>query len=149
VKLSRANYDKAHRCPSWSGAAFKYPRGARRLTCDGGSVYAAPYPGRLPEGVLAGRYLYAHPFRFGHCTRCDITVLPLATRWLDPAYLWFKLETANNWLPWRLTQVRAWVLDGEYRASMRKYRRERRADRRADRKLYKEFLEQEKAGASA
>lgn len=82
--ISRPNYDKPHRCPAWSGPAFK---DTDVYTCEGGSI-------RIPGLTGSEAYPGETTTRFGRCTTCPIITLPYATRWVDP-----------SWLTWRASWV--------------------------------------------
>lgn len=69
MKIMRSNYDKARRCPNWSGPAMR-----------GGS-------GDCPGGMLARWHEYRHPqWHIMRCPKCGTVVLPNVLRVLDPAW---------------------------------------------------------------
>ena len=80
IRISRPCYDKAHRCPGWAGAGMRYAR-ARR--CDNGRIPRAA-PGRE-------RWWPWLPHR---CDTCRIVVLPSHVRWVDPAWLKYRVGRA-------------------------------------------------------
>ena len=74
MKLSRLNYDKVHRCPSWSGAGWHAGFGNE---CDA-SFASFIYERR------------AWKWRFTRCPQCRVLCLPYVTRWADPSWLhWY------------------------------------------------------------
>lgn len=78
MSLSRLNYDKMHRCPTWSG---------------GGWTYARDVAGKCDASFAS--FMYARPhwrWRFIRCPKCQVTCLPYVTRWLDPAWLRWRLS---------------------------------------------------------
>jgi hypothetical protein len=78
MTLRRPCYDKYGRCPGWAGSGFKYPKG--EATCDNGSIM------RSTEFDRWWRW------KFHHCNRCDIVVLPYHAHWLAPSYVWFVVH---------------------------------------------------------
>ena len=85
MRISRANYDKPHRCPGWSGPAGKASPDISR--CDGGSLareYAADSE--------AWKRLYKPHYTMYRCTGCGLRVLPFALRKLEPSYWFDKLR---------------------------------------------------------
>lgn len=93
MRLSRLNYDKAHRCPGWSGAAFK---GNRRELCPGAGYVTAHRPWDKDRDGDEG--YPGHPaesqWMFAYCNKCDVMCWPYATRWLDPGW-WFGFVVWN------------------------------------------------------
>ncbi len=74
MRISRLNYDKVWRCPSWSGGGWT--RGDDAGTCS--ASFASFYFER------------SHPrWRFTRCPECGVICLPDVTRWADPTYLWW------------------------------------------------------------
>lgn len=85
MKIMRSNYDKAHRCPGWSGPALK---DIEPSICDGGS-FAQTF----------GNERYWHnvdPYwRFHKCRTCGTLVLPSNFRYFDP--VWWKFVAERKW----------------------------------------------------
>lgn len=79
MKIMRSNYDKFHRCPNWSGPAFKAGNG----DCPGGSLAPQMY------GVDGKRK--APLWRFHQCASCGTVVLPAVLRNFDPSWWKWKL----------------------------------------------------------
>jgi hypothetical protein len=69
MRISRPDYDKAHRCPGWSGGGMTRYATVRR--CDGGYLHGDIYAGRWWR------------FRMNRCDTCDLLVLPYVVRYLD------------------------------------------------------------------
>jgi hypothetical protein len=81
-KVMRSNYDKAWRCPDWSGPAFRGGKG----DCPGGSF------GR--------RWSWTdHPeWRLMRCTKCGTYVLPNVLKWLDPSWILYQIRwSIRDW----------------------------------------------------
>lgn len=75
MRIMRSNYDKARRCPNWSGPAFK-------ASDDG-----------CPGGMLNGWYELKHPqWHFMKCEKCGTWVLPNVLRNLDPSWWKWRIE---------------------------------------------------------
>ena len=83
-------YDKAHRCPAWSGPAMRN----------------GPDDDRCPSGRIVINYDdRMWRWKTHRCTSCDVVVLPDVIRDLDPVW-------------WRHVLRRRWV-DLTYRLSLR------------------------------
>lgn len=84
MKIMRANYDKPHRCPMWSGPAFKGSDGE----CASGS---------FAKEFYIERYWYnKDPYwRFHKCRTCGTVVLPVYLQNLDPS--WWKHKIKWKW----------------------------------------------------
>lgn len=82
MKIMRSNYDKKHRCPNWSGPAFKGGVG----DCPGGSLSRQMY-GTLGEKRHA-------EWKFFVCYQCGTIVLPNILRNLDPS--WWKFAAGRK-----------------------------------------------------
>jgi hypothetical protein len=84
IRVSRLDYDKAHRCPTWSGGGW---RGSDRH-CDGS----------FASFIYERRHWR---WRFTRCHQCDVVCLPYVTRWLDPSWLWWyhgqRRKTYSKW----------------------------------------------------
>jgi hypothetical protein len=90
MKIMRSNYDKAWRCPNWSGPGLR-----------GGG-------GPCPGGSLARRWSYGRPWlRVFRCEKCGTYILPNALKWADPSWLKFVIER----------KVADWKDDREFRKS--------------------------------
>jgi hypothetical protein len=92
IRISRLNYDKVHRCPSWAGSGFScvwtgYRYDAGEVECNGSF---APLGGIYYD--LDGNNRKHWQWRFVKCNQCGIICLPYITRWLDPSYLKWKVE---------------------------------------------------------
>lgn len=99
MKIMRSNYDKMHRCPNWSGPAFKGGDG----DCPGGSLSSQMYP-------ADGRN--THPrWRFYTCYQCGTVVLPNVLRNLDPTWWAWRIEWKTRNLRYKIEQ---WKLDRGY-----------------------------------
>lgn len=83
-RLSRLCYDKGHRCPGWAGGGM---RSAKEMRCAGGRISALGYADGEPDS-----HPLNHPWRFGHCHRCDVVTWPSVTRWLDWRWLRWEIE---------------------------------------------------------
>lgn len=74
---TRLNFDKMHRCPSWSGPAFRGPvRNSRE--CDGGSV---------PIFDIREDHPMTWMLRTSACPKCGVRTLPYALIYLT----WYGL----------------------------------------------------------
>lgn len=90
IQISRLNYDKPHRCPTWSGGGWRNGDAADpRCTASFAS------------------FMYrrtAWKWRPVQCRRCGLVCLPYVTRWLDPTWLWWyfgrRRKIYNQW-PYR------------------------------------------------
>lgn len=103
-RLSRPCYDKAHRCPGWAGGGG---RSAKQSRCDGGRIQVRrPYNAETMIEQLADGGLNTHPgafpFKFGHCTTCNVITLPWATRYLDPTHWVDELRWKARTMRWAL-----------------------------------------------
>lgn len=76
MKIMRSNYDKPHRCPTWSGPAWKGGDG----DCASGSFASYMYEQRLWQ------------WRFHKCSECGVIVLPVITKWVDPSWIKWRIE---------------------------------------------------------
>lgn len=76
MRLSRGCYDKYHRCPGWAGGGLKW---AQKIHCAGGYI------------TVSGNQS-SSKFRFGHCDKCDVIVLPRITRYVDPTWWIYELK---------------------------------------------------------
>lgn len=99
--LRRHCYDKPWRCPGWAGGGWSWAEPQR---CDGGSL-----------GIHI-KELPLRNWRFGRCGTCDVLVIPLVTRWVDPTYLWWRLK---RW-PGNVRERREWRRYQQERARQRK-----------------------------
>lgn len=74
IRILRANYDKPHRCPAWSGPGWA---GCKKDTCG------VTYTGSI-------RGFYDHRFWQFRVNRheCGAIVLPVALKWLEPRTWW-------------------------------------------------------------
>lgn len=99
TRLSRPCYDKPHRCPGWAGGGFKYAKGDSRCAY-GYIVTRVPRP-ELGAGMCSPG---EKPFRFGHCTECDVVTWPFIMRKLSiPWWMWrlrWKAQDARYRLSW-------------------------------------------------
>jgi len=87
----RRNYDKPHRCPGWSGPAFK----AGHVDIDGETCgYLAPR--RLIEYRLSNGPHSWNSFGLVRCPGCKTWVLPYWMRYIDPTYLAWKIKEAKR-----------------------------------------------------
>ena len=75
MKIMRPNYDKAWRCPDWSGPALKGGKG----DCPGGST----------ASMWGSDYDLWKVFV---CRSCGTIILPSHIRKLDPTWWKYKLE---------------------------------------------------------
>lgn len=90
MRISRLNYDKMHRCPSWSGGGWR--SGPDKSACEGASFAS---------------FIYDRPawkWRFTRCPQCRTLCLPYVTRWAD-----------LTWLRWRATAYRRIYGKGKYK----------------------------------
>jgi len=88
VKIMRSNYDKPHRCPTWSGPAWK----GGGDDCESGSF--ASYMYYKSDGST--RHLWQ--WRFFRCSECGVIVLPVITKWVDPSWIKWRIEKRiANW----------------------------------------------------
>lgn len=85
MRFSRSNYDKAHRCPGWSGGGWI---SAEQRRCPSGYITYGITRAEM-EHIIDGHWWAKYPraYHFGQCTMCDVVVWPLFTRWLDPTWL--------------------------------------------------------------
>lgn len=88
----RMNYDKPHRCPTWSGPAWKRGKG----DCASESFAS---------------YMYQQPhwqWRTQHCRECGVITIPYVTRYVDP-----------SWIAWRIKRrFTDWKYDREMRRAI-------------------------------
>lgn len=84
MRLSRLNYDKVHRCPTWSGGGWKPANGKHEYECSASFAQFIYYK----KGTHAISRTW--PWRFTRCPRCRVLCLPFVTRWAD-----------LSWLGWR------------------------------------------------
>lgn len=86
IRVSRLNYDKAHRCPAWSGGGWR------------------PGPDDSECSASFASFLYgrrAWQWRFTRCRQCAVLCLPLVTRWLDPSWLrWYAVRRRRTYGLW-------------------------------------------------
>ena len=95
MRFSRSCYDKPHRCPGGNGGGI---HSAMRDLCDGGYITYGMTREQLEH--FEGRYPRA--FHFGRCTKCDVIVWPLFTRWFDPGWLlWWASMKVGDMRRWR------------------------------------------------
>lgn len=78
MRVSRPCYDKMHRCPGWAGGGMKFAKVTR---CRDGRIVGYTGAGRMWK------------WRFLRCNKCDVAVLPYVTRYVDPAWIGYKLTT--------------------------------------------------------
>jgi hypothetical protein len=81
LRVMRSNYDKAWRCPQWSGPALRVGGG----DCPSGSFAQAWSTKRHPE------------WRMLQCQKCGTWALPNVLKWLDPSWL-------RSWAWWRIRE---------------------------------------------
>lgn len=106
MRLSRCCYDKHHRCPGWAGGGTT---GAKVELCQSGSIRV----NKLDESGYPG-HPGAFPWRFGHCTKCDVVTWPVVTRWLDPGWWrweikWFWRRVEDSWDDYQEGEPIAWI----------------------------------------
>jgi len=83
-RVMRPNYDKAHRCPAWSGPAMR--PGPDTSDCPGGYItidYDTP----------------GWQWRTHTCPSCGTVTLPDVVRRVDPA--WLRIKVRRAWNGWR------------------------------------------------
>ena len=91
MRVMRRNYDKAHRCPGWSGPAFK----GGRINLDADKCgYLAPRGDINTKGVAANGPDPWTSYGLVYCPGCKTWVLPYWARWVDPSYLSWKIKRA-------------------------------------------------------
>lgn len=91
MRIMRRNYDKPHRCPGWSGPAFKWKqiRGVNEFTCG----YLGPREWSEEAGHAQDGPDPWNSYGLVRCPGCKTWVLPHWARFLDPTYLWWKVKT--------------------------------------------------------
>ncbi|MBG0738801.1 hypothetical protein IV500_05125 [Paeniglutamicibacter antarcticus] len=82
MKFSRSNYDKPHRCPGWSGPAWK--SGPGESGCEGGSLAV-----QFGDDSDKWERLYKPHWTMYRCVTCGIYVLPSVLKNLDPSWWTF------------------------------------------------------------
>lgn len=93
MRVSRKNYDKYHRCPSWSGAGWG---GRGDDLCSSGSV-ALDYEDRFWR------------FKTHRCKVCNILTLPQVLRWLEWKTYWYEFRfSGTNYHLFKLKQKFIW-----------------------------------------
>ncbi|MCU6481923.1 hypothetical protein [Arthrobacter sp. A2-55] len=97
MKIMRANYDKPFRCPAQSGPAFK---GIDEMICRAGSL-AVAYSRHSDDW----KRLYKPHWVVLRCPECNTAVIPFVLRWLDPAWLlwkvqWHARKVLRMWQDW-------------------------------------------------
>ena len=113
ARLVRKDYNKANRCPAWSGPGlnFTYPWERDLPACRDGSsgIYAEAsgiydaHPGYLdwdredPRRKTVERRLRRVDWHFHQCLECGTRTLPLAFRFFDPGWWWFKTGRRIAW----------------------------------------------------
>jgi hypothetical protein len=92
----RRNYDKPHRCPGWSGPAFK---GGRIEGIDADQcAYLGPRGDPGEDGHASNGPLPWNSYGLVRCPGCMTWVLPLWARWLDPTYAgWRARRRIKDW----------------------------------------------------
>lgn len=102
MRVMRRNYDKPHRCPGWSGPAFKWKqiRGVNGIDCG----YLGPR--RLVECRTRNGPEAWNSYGLVRCPGCKTWVLPYWARWVDPVYL----PTGAKWIlrGWR-QDIESWI----------------------------------------
>jgi hypothetical protein len=88
VRVMRRNYDKPHRCPGWSGPAFK----AGRIEGIDADLCGYLGPRELDGSGLRSGPAAWNSYGLVRCPGCKTWVLPVWARWLDPTYLAWKLR---------------------------------------------------------
>lgn len=83
MRVCRLNYDKAHRCPTWSGPAWK---AGSHEGCNG-SFASFMYERR------------AWAWRFTRCPQCRVLCLPYVTRRLD--WTWWQWRASRRVDEWK------------------------------------------------
>lgn len=68
MRIMRSDYNKAHRCPSWSGPGWVW---RKNYGCENGYIKSRAW----------GKW-YA-PFEFARCSECDVITLPLFLQWFE------------------------------------------------------------------
>lgn len=83
MRVMRRNYDKPHRCPGWSGPAFKAGR------IEGIDADKCGYlgPRRLVEARTRNGPAPWMSYGLVQCPGCKTWVLPYWARWIDLPYL--------------------------------------------------------------
>lgn len=100
MRVMRRNYDKPHRCPGWSGPAFK----AQTLWGIDPELCAYLGPRRLVEARVRNGPEAWHSYGLVRCPGCKTWVLPYWMRWTDPSYLVWKISR----------RIKDWRLDREF-----------------------------------
>ena len=92
-RVRRGCYDKYHRCSGWAGGGMRY---TDHRVC--------------PDGSLSGCYdKRLWKWRFNTCNKgCGTLVLPYATRWIDPSWIWY--EAKSKLRDWK--HERSWRRNG-------------------------------------
>lgn len=72
MRVMRANYDKPHRCPTWSGPALVWSN--TDAQCESGSIQMG-YEKRFWS------------FKVNRCGKCGVYVLPVILHWFDWRYI--------------------------------------------------------------
>lgn len=92
MRVMRRNYDKPHRCPGWSGPAFKADRidGIDSSRC----AYLGPNGDPNRKGRTSNGPETWNSWGLVRCPGCRTWVLPYWMRWIDPSYLAWKIKRA-------------------------------------------------------
>lgn len=80
---------------------------AKADLCDSGRIEVSPTRGEtlwsdIDDDAFFNPHPGAHPFRFGHCTTCDVVTWPWVTRHLDPSHWSLSIRKAKQNLAWWL-----------------------------------------------
>jgi len=97
MKIMRVNYDKPHRCPTWSGPGWSGGKGE----CAGGSFarvfHEEEYHQRKrPE------------WRFHTCESCGVVVLPEVLKNLDPTWWTHRIRVRVRNIQYRWADWKYW-----------------------------------------
>lgn len=76
MRLMRANYDKPHRCPGWSGPGWG---GIKNDVCEGTTSIRDRYDGPFWQWKLRRH------------DECGTVTLPYVLRWLEWETYWLKV----------------------------------------------------------
>lgn len=86
MRLVRKNYDKANRCPGWSGSGFsEYPWETKQnatVDCTNGNS------GYYDDSYRLNNWA---DWNFHMCDECGTLTLPRVLRYIDPEY-WYSLH---------------------------------------------------------
>lgn len=89
MRIRKACYDKAHRCPGWAGGGFRF---AKKDVCDNGYI---PYSESRWDS-----------WKVKKCATCGTIRLPIITKWLDPEWVSYVVRHKVRDMIWEWRNYR-------------------------------------------